>query len=105
MIQGLVQSLSMDLEREPSRLTTRPMVPLRTLLTTLALFTPRQLLQFSVKFLDSPTQGIHFLDKLCGQVLIWIIGDKPFNVAVWDHYLEQFHFEGHVLELDHDASM
>ena len=82
---------------------TGQMITLRAGCSTLTFFTASQLLEFSVKFFDLPTQLIRFLGNLRGHGLIEVIRDDPVNVAVWGNHLEQFHFEGNLFQLHNNT--
>ena len=104
-IDGFVGQGSVDLQREPSMVTTSEKIALRTRLAALAFGGACQLLQCAVKFFTLPTERVRNLRDLRERGLIWIIGDAPVNVEVSGNYLEQSHFERHFLELDSDAML
>ena len=60
IIQGFASVFGFHFERQPSHITTRDVIALRTRFATFTFFTSRQLLQFTVQWLDLPAHGILF---------------------------------------------
>ncbi len=80
-------------------ITTRQMIPLRPLLPALTLFTAGELFKFPMKLLNLPTHVVRLLSDLRGTGRVQVVGDDPVNVAVCGYQLEQFYFEGNLVEL------
>jgi len=56
-----------------------------------------------MQFFDLPSHVARFLSGLCGQSLIWAIGNDPVNAAVCGNSLNNRTLNGTSFSLDHDT--
>ena len=78
---------------------------LGALLTTLAPFHPRQLLQFSRQLFDDLAPLVLVLNNRRVKRTWGTIRDHPVNVAVRGDHLEKRHFKRYFLEFDGEATL